>query len=137
MDLILCKKCDTGNPGYLSVCAGCGADLFAADNIDEGPPKGSEISDEKLRRNAIIAVVVSVFTTIFKVWLLYPPERGPNSSFLQFRIMLIVFWPFITAAAVAAKYRRWYLPLMFDSAIMIVAFIIFMVILIAAKLKGF
>jgi hypothetical protein len=136
MDYILCKKCETGNPGYLSVCGSCGADLFGEDNVDEGPPIGSEISDEKLRRNAVIAVVIWVATTAFKVWFLYSLAASSHVNFPQLRDLFILLWPVATSAVAATKYRRWYLALYVDSIIMIVIFLIFFAILIAAKLKG-
>lgn len=136
MDHILCKRCDTGNPGYLSICAGCGADLFADDNVDTGPPISSKISDEKLRRNSIIAVVASVFTTIFKVWFLYSLEKSAHLNFPQFRDLFIILWPLAASAIAATKYRRWYLALLFDSIIMAIVFVIFLGILIASQLQG-
>lgn len=137
MDYILCKKCDTGNPGYLSVCGNCGADLFGQDDAESTRPIGSEISDEKLRRNGKIAVVASGLTTTFKIWLLYSLEASVHLSFPQVRDLFIILWPLVATAVAAAKYRRWYLALMIDSIIMTVVFVIVMAILIAAKLKGF
>lgn len=136
MDHILCRKCDTGNPGYLNVCANCGADLFSDDNVPSGPPIGSEISDYKLRRNRTLALIASSFSTIFKVWLLYTMETSAHLKFMQPRDIFIILWPFLAAAAMAFRTRRWYLPLVLDSIIMAVVLIIVVGILIASQVMS-
>ncbi len=136
MDYILCRKCDTGNPGYLSICAGCGADLLGDDNVDTGPPIGSEISDAKLRRNGVVAVVASAITTTFKIWLLIMMESSAHLKFPQTRDLFIILWPFALTAVFALKWRRWYLALMFDSIIMTVTFIIVVGLFIASQFLG-
>ena len=137
MDFILCRKCDTGNAGYLTVCSNCGADLYGEDNAPEAPPVGPEISEKTLRRNSLIAIVLSIATTIFKVWFLYSLETSAHLKFPQLRDLFIILWPFALALVLSFKARRWYWALFLDSIIMAIVAVIFVVILILATSKAF
>lgn len=116
MDAILCRKCDTGNPVYLRYCANCNADLFEQ---QEEEPKVDNVDPAKLRRMATIAVVASVLTTAFKIWMLYGLEHEAHLAFPQLRDIFAIGIVPVAAAIAAAKYRRWYWVLLIDSALML------------------
>ena len=131
MDTILCKKCETGNPGYLRYCSNCNADLFDETNVDTEPPPA--VDEAKLRRNGKIAVVVSVFTTALKIWMLYGLESEAHLGFPQFRDLLAIGIPPVGAAIVSARSKRWYWILIIDSAAMIAVMLFILFVFIAAR----
>ncbi len=134
MDSILCNNCGHGNLGYLQVCSNCNYNLITNYIIPTSlPPPVAEISDETLRRNAVIAIALSCFTTAFKIWFFYTIKRGYN--FPGVTDMLFFLSPVIVAALVARKSRRWYRVLFADSFLMLLVFIVGLIITIYLAIK--
>lgn len=134
MDSILCNNCGHGNLGYLQFCGNCNYNLITDDVIPTSPPPPvAEISDETLRRNTLFAIVLSCFTTAFKIWFLYSIKQGYN--FPSLTDMLFFISPVIVAALVARKSRRWYRVLFADSFLMLLVFIPNLIITIYLAIK--
>lgn len=129
MDSILCNNCGHGNLGYLQLCGNCNANLITNTPTSQTPPpRGAEISDETVRRNLLIAMMMWCLTTVFKIWLLYALKQG--YKFPDFTDMLFILSPAIVAAIVARKSRRWYRVLFADSFFMLLVFLIGLILTI-------
>lgn len=134
MDTVLCHQCQTVNPAFARFCASCNIDLLdETQNVPPPPPE--PVSADKLRRNALIAVVLSVLTTVGKVWLLYVMKESAHMRFPQARDLMAILLP-ITGAGLAAILgrSRWYWILIIDSAAMILVLLLVAVALVGSSI---
>lgn len=140
MEFILCKNCKHGSPIYLPYCGNCNADLSVSDDAESFGSQDaistvqpdSEISDETLRRNTLIAITTWCFTTIFKAWVLYSLRSW---TFPHISDVLFIISPIIVGAIAATKSKRWYRILFADSIVMILVFVFTLFIFIRFYFK--
>lgn len=118
MDYILCRNCEQGNPSYLRFCSNCNADLFAESTDNSAMPFVAEENSESLRKMVLITIVFSIFTTAFKVWLLYSLKSNSNRDFPMISDILLIISPIIIAAATSVKSDKWYRVLLTDSILL-------------------
>ena len=123
MDYILCRACEQGNPSYLRFCNSCNADLFADSEVNSVTPLISEESAEVLSTIVRRAIVISVFTTIFKIWFLYSLKENSYRYFPTISDILLILSPIIIAAVTSAKSKNWYRVLLADSILMAILFV--------------
>lgn len=130
MEYILCRTCDQGNPAYLRLCGNCNSDLFA--EINQTPAVPVEEDDpEMLRKWALRAIAISVFTTAFKIWFVYSLRQSAHQSFPNLTDISIIATPIIAAAIASFRINKWYRVLMFDSIVMAIIFVVASVLYIA------
>lgn len=135
MDYILCRNCEQGNPSYLRLCSNCNADLFesVADSSALGIEK--EETPESLRKMVLTAIVLSVFTTLFKIWFLYSLKSNSYRNFPTISDILLILSPIIIAAVTSAKTNKWYRVLLADSILMAILFVFGMFFFLYGTMK--
>ena len=123
MDYILCQNCEQGNPSYLRLCSNCNTDLFAENANNSALPIVEEENSESLRKMVLIAIVFSIFTTVFKIWFLYSLKSNSYRDFPTISDIILILSPIIIAAVTSAKTRKWYRVLLADSILMAILFV--------------
>jgi hypothetical protein len=123
MDYILCRNCDQGNPSYLRLCSNCNTDLFAENSENPILPIVEEENLESLRKMVLTAIVISFFTTAFKIWFLYSLKSNSYRNFPTISDILLILSPIIIAAVTSAKTNKWYRVLLADSILMAILFV--------------
>jgi hypothetical protein len=123
MDYILCRTCEQGNPSYLRLCSNCNADLFAESEENPILPIVEEENLESLRKMVLTAIVISFFTTAFKIWFLYSLKSNSYRNFPTISDILLILSPIIIAAVTSAKTNKWYRVLLADSILMAILFV--------------
>lgn len=123
MDFILCRNCEQGNPSYLRLCSNCNTDLFAENVENSTLPLVAEENSENLRRMAMIAIIFSIFTTVFKIWFLYSLKANSYRDFPTISDILLILSPIIITALTSVKTNKWYRVLLADSTLMAILFV--------------
>jgi len=135
MDYILCRNCEQGNPAYLRFCSNCNADLFAENEEISALPTVEEESTESLRKMALTAIVVLIFTTTFKIWFLY--SINDRRDFPTYQELSIIFTPIISAAVAAIKTNKWYRVMYVDLILIGLLFVFGLLLFLSVSIKDF
>lgn len=135
MEYIFCRNCEQGNQSYLRFCSNCSADLFAKNEEISALPIVEEESSENLRKMVLTAIVISIFTTAFKVWFLYSLKANSYRDFPTISDVLLILSLIIIAAVTSAKTNKWYRILLADSILMAILFVFGMFFFLYGAMK--
>jgi hypothetical protein len=97
--------------------------LFAESEENPILPIVEEENLESLRKMALTAIVISFFTTAFKIWFLYSLKSNSYRNFPTISDILLILSPIIIAAVTSAKTGKWYRVLLADSILMAILFV--------------
>lgn len=123
MEYQLCRTCEHGNLSYLRFCGNCNTDLFA--EMEQTPALPVEVEDaESLRKWALRAIVISVFTTAFKIWLVYSLRINAHQTFPNLTDISIIAGPIIAAVVASFRTNKWYRGLLVESFLLAIIFVI-------------